>query len=146
MADNEIKGGMMRGHIDTIILLSLVDGDKDSNDIRDAIEEKSDNKYSVKQGTFYSAMQRLVKQNYIKEYRSSAVDGIRRKYYSLTAKGKSSLDKNREEWNKSKELIDNLIETPSEQPKDQENKPTTIADEFAAFKQFADKNASDFEF
>ena len=146
MADNEIKGGMMRGHIDTIILLSLVDGDKDSNDIRDAIEEKSDNKYSVKQGTFYSAMQRLVKQNYIKEYRSSAVDGIRRKYYSLTAKGKSSLDKNREEWNKSKELIDNLIETPSEQPKVQENKPTTIADEFDAFKQFADKNASDFEF
>ncbi len=146
MADNEIKGGMMRGHIDTIILLSLVDGDKDSNDIRDAIEEKSDNKYSVKQGTFYSAMQRLVKQNYIKEYRSSAVDGIRRKYYSLTTKGKSSLDKNREEWNKSKELIDNLIETPSEQPKVQENKPTTIADEFDAFKQFADKNASDFEF
>lgn len=146
MADNEIKGGMMRGHIDTIILLSLVDGDKDSNDIRDAIEEKSDNKYSVKQGTFYSAMQRLVKQNYIKEYRSSAVDGIRRKYYSLTAKGKSSLDKNREEWNKSKELIDNLIETSSEQPKVQENKPTTIADEFDAFKQFADKNASDFEF
>lgn len=146
MADNEIKGGMMRGHIDTIILLSLVDGDKDSNDIRDAIEEKSDNKYSVKQGTFYSAMQRLVKQNYIREYRSSAVDGIRRKYYSLTAKGKSSLDKNREEWNKSKELIDNLIETSSEQPKVQENKPTTIADEFDAFKQFADKNASDFEF
>ena len=146
MAGNEIKSEMMRGHIDTIILLSLVDGDKDSNDIRDAIEEKSDNKYSVKQGTFYSAMQRLVKQNYIKEYRSSAVDGIRRKYYSLTAKGKSSLDKNREEWNKSKELIDNLIETPSEQPKVQENKPTTIADEFDAFKQFADKNASDFEF
>lgn len=146
MADNEIKGGMMRGHIDTIILLSLVDGDKDSNDIRDAIEEKSDNKYSVKQGTFYSAMQRLVKQNYIREYRSSAVDGIRRKYYSLTAKGKSSLDKNREEWNKSKELIDNLIETSSEQPKVQENKPTTIADEFDAFKQFADKNAPDFEF
>lgn len=146
MADNEIKGGMMRGHIDTIILLSLVDGDKDSNDIRDAIEEKSDNKYSVKQGTFYSAMQRLVKQNFIREYRSSAVDGIRRKYYSLTDKGKKSLDKNREEWNKSKELIDNLIETPSEQPKVQENKPTTIADEFDAFKQFADQNASNFEF
>ena len=47
MADNEIKGGMMRGHVDTIILLSLVDGDKDSNDIRDAIEEKSDNKLSL---------------------------------------------------------------------------------------------------
>ena len=94
MAGNEIKSEMMRGHIDTFILLSLVDSDKDSNEIKTSIEEKSENKLTVKQGTFYSAMQRLVKQNFIKEYRSSAVDGIRRKYYSLTEKCKKSLEKN----------------------------------------------------
>ena len=83
----DLNGDMIRGHIDTIILLSLVDGDKDSNEIRKNIEDRSDNKFSVKQGTFYSAMQRLVKQSLIKEYRSSATDGIRRKYFSLTEKG-----------------------------------------------------------
>ena len=82
MAGNEIKGEMIRGHVDTFILLSLCNGDKDSNEIKEAIEERSDNKFTVKQGTFYSAMQRLVKQNFIKEYRSSAADGIRRKDYS----------------------------------------------------------------
>ena len=112
----ELNGDMIRGHIDTIILLSLVDGDKDSNEIRKNIEDRSDNKFSVKQGTFYSAMQRLVKQSLIKEYRSSATDGIRRKYFSLTEKGEKLVENNRKEWLESKEVIDTLVDTVQEKP------------------------------
>lgn len=110
----DLNGDMIRGHIDTIILLSLVDGDKDSNEIRKNIEDRSDNKFSVKQGTFYSAMQRLVKQSLIKEYRSSATDGIRRKYFSLTEKGEKFVENNRKEWLESKEVIDTLVDTVQE--------------------------------
>ena len=112
----DLNGDMIRGHIDTIILLSLVDGDKDSNEIRKNIEDRSDNKFSVKQGTFYSAMQRLVKQSLIKEYRSSATDGIRRKYFSLTGKGEKLVENNRKEWLESKEVIDTLVDTVQEKP------------------------------
>lgn len=112
----DLNGDMIRGHIDTIILLSLVDGDKDSNEIRKNIEDRSDNKFSVKQGTFYSAMQRLVKQSLIKEYRSSATDGIRRKYFSLTEKGEKLVENNRKEWLESKEVIDTLVDTIQEKP------------------------------
>lgn len=112
----DLSGDMIRGHIDTIILLSLVDGDKDSNEIRKNIEDRSDNKFSVKQGTFYSAMQRLVKQSLIKEYRSSATDGIRRKYFSLTEKGEKLVENNRKEWLESKEVIDTLVDTVQEKP------------------------------
>lgn len=147
MAGNEIKGEMIRGHVDTFILLSLCDGDKDSNSIKTAIEQRSDNKFTVKQGTFYSAMQRLVKQNYIKEYRSSASDGIRRKYYSLTAKGNEFLDKNREEWTKSRDLIDNLIETPSEPlPEPEPVVKEPVVDEFDEFKKLVDQNADGYTF
>ncbi len=146
MAGNEIKGEMIRGHVDTFILLSLCDGDKDSNSIKSAIEQRSDNKFTVKQGTFYSAMQRLVKQNYIKEYRSSASDGIRRKYYSLTAKGNEFLGKNREEWTKSRELIDNLIETPSEPLPETEPIKEPVVDEFDEFKKLVDQNADGYTF
>ncbi len=147
MAGNEIKGEMIRGHVDTFILLSLCDGDKDSNSIKAAIEQRSDNQFTVKQGTFYSAMQRLVKQNYIKEYRSSASDGIRRKYYSLTEKGNKFLDKNREEWTKSRELIDNLIETPSEPVTEPENVvKEPVVDEFDEFKKLVEQNADGYTF
>lgn len=147
MADNK-KGEMIKGQIDTVILLALVDGDKDSNDICVFIEEKSNNQYSVKQGTFYSAMQRLVKKNLIKEYRSSAVDGIRRKYYKLTPSGSKYLEKTREQWIESKALVDNLIDaepTPApihaiEEPKPQ---PEQV-DEFESFKAFAQNSVDDF--
>ncbi len=137
MDDNRISGEMIRGHIDTIILLSLVGGDRDSNEIRNDISEKSGNKYSVKQGTFYSAIARLVKQNYIREYRSSAVDGIRRKYYALTDKGNKFLDKNRSEWNQSKEIIDDLIDTPSEKVKKELPKVHSADSDFESFKMLA---------
>lgn len=144
MAD-VIKGEMIRGQIDTVILLALTDGDKDSNDIRIAIEEKSDNQYSIKQGTFYSAMQRLVKQGLIKEYRSSALDGIRRKYYSLTPKGTKYLDKNREQWSISKALVDNLIDAEPTQVEIKPEKPAVeIVDEFDSFKALVEKSSEDF--
>ena len=147
MADSK-KGEMIKGQIDTVILLALVDGDKDSNDICVFIEEKSNNQYSVKQGTFYSAMQRLVKKNLIKEYRSSAVDGIRRKYYKLMPSGSKYLEKTREQWMESKALVDNLIDaepTPAplhaiEEPKPQPNQ----VDEFESFKVFAQNSVDEF--
>ncbi len=144
MAD-VLKGEMIRGQIDTVILLALTDGDKDSNDIRVAIEEKSDNQYSIKQGTFYSAMQRLVKQGLIKEYRSSALDGIRRKYYSLTPKGTKYLDKNREQWSISKALVDNLIDAEPTQPEVTAEKPVEpTIDEFDTFKALVEQAKDNF--
>lgn len=116
----DVNGEMIRGHIDTIILLSLVDGDKDTNEIRRQIEDKSENKFSVKQGTFYSAMQRLVKQNLIREYRSSSNDGIRRKYFNLTDKGVKFVENNKQEWARSRDLIDSLVS--DEKDKSQEVK------------------------
>ena len=59
-------------------------------------------------------MQRLVKQSLIKEYRSSATDGIRRKYFSLTEKGEKLVENNRKEWLESKEVIDTLVDTVQE--------------------------------
>ncbi len=133
MENNFISAEMIRGHIDTIILLSLKGGDRDSKEICLDIEQKSDNNYKVKQGTFYSAMQRLVKQAYIKEYRSSATDGIRRKYYTLTDEGRDFLDSSLKEWNRSKGIIDELIETPSE-PIKKELPKKAMSDDFDEFK------------
>ena len=143
MENNFISAEMIRGHIDTIILLSLKGGDRDSKEICLDIEKKSDNNYKVKQGTFYSAMQRLVKQAYIKEYRSSAADGIRRKYYTLTDEGRDFLEKSLKEWDRSKEFIDDLIDTPSVPVKKDLPKQNS-SDDFEEFKNL-DVDADDID-
>ena len=43
MEQHTISSDLIRGHIDTIILHALVDGDKYAQQISDAIEEKSEN-------------------------------------------------------------------------------------------------------
>lgn len=141
----DVNGEMIRGHIDTIILLSLVDGDKDTNEIRRQIEDKSENKFSVKQGTFYSAMQRLVKQNLIREYRSSSNDGIRRKYFNLTDKGAKYVENNKQEWALSRDLIDTLVSEETNQTKveivpekNTDKAPALTYDEKQEFNEFED--------
>ncbi len=110
MADY-VGGDMIRGHIDTIILNSLIDGDKDTNQIRAEIEARAGGQFQLKQGTFYSALQRIVKQGYVIEYRTTGPDGVRRKYFQLTEKGKDLIDKNQSSWTFSRQVINTLLDT-----------------------------------
>ena len=55
----DISSDLIRGHINTIILRSLYDGDKYGYDIINEIEKKSGGLYTMKQPTLYSALKRL---------------------------------------------------------------------------------------
>lgn len=144
MDTNFVSSDMIRGHIDTIILLSLSDEDKHSNEIREEIEKKAGGKYQVKQGTFYSALQRLAKQGFVTEYRSSAKDSIRRKYFHLTDKGKNFVEDNVSQWNYSKSVINNMIfnEDKNEQVK---TKPIVVNEIETEFERLLQENVSDYE-
>ncbi len=112
---NEIPSEMLRGHIDTIILLCLIENDMHTNQIKEEIEKRAGGDFQLKQGTFYSALQRIVKQGYVKEYRNSKTDdGVRRKFYQLTEKGKVYIDDNKDKWTYSREMINILTETPKQ--------------------------------
>ena len=60
-----ISSDLIRGHINTIILRTLYDGDKYGYEIINEIEEKSKGQYSLKQPTLYSALKRLESQDYV---------------------------------------------------------------------------------
>ena len=62
-AQNErsVSSDLIRGHINTIILRSLYDGDKYGYEIIAEIERKSHGQYSLKQPSLYSALKRLEK-------------------------------------------------------------------------------------
>ena len=51
---NSIHSDMIRGHIDTIILSILQEGDRYGYDIISEIEKKSGGEYAIKQPTLYS--------------------------------------------------------------------------------------------
>lgn len=110
-----VSGDMVRGHIDSIILNSLLDSDKDTSMIREEIEKRASGKFQLKQGTFYSALQRIVKNGLVIEYRTTGSDGVRRKFFQLTEKGKAHIEKNQNNWTVSQEVINTLLDSEGPQ-------------------------------
>ena len=104
-----IDSDLIRGNIDTIILTTMLDGDKYGLDIIKEVETRSNGTYELKQPTLYSCLKRLENQELISSYWLDSDIGGRRHYYKLTEKGKDSLIQKQEEWTKSKFIIDNLL-------------------------------------
>lgn len=106
---NPITADLIRGHTDTIILASIMDHDSYGYEINKNIQQKTDNKYELKEATLYTAFRRLEQAGYILSYWGDEATGARRKYYSITTPGKEIYRRNKEDWEVAKKLIDKLI-------------------------------------
>ncbi|MDE6059304.1 MAG: helix-turn-helix transcriptional regulator [Clostridia bacterium] len=104
-----VSSDLIRGHINTIILRALYDGDKYGYEIISEIEHKSHGQYTLKQPSLYSALKRLEKEGFITSYWGGSVSGGRRKYFSLTDAGRKISEQNQSEWEYSRTVIDSLI-------------------------------------
>ncbi len=107
--EKSISSDLIRGHINTIILRALYDGDKYGYAIIAEIKRKSHDQYSLKEPSLYSALKRLEKDGYVSSYWGGSVGGGRRKYFSLTDLGKEIAEQNLAEWEYSRTVIDSLI-------------------------------------
>lgn len=110
MEPQAISSDLIRGHIDTIILHTLLDGDKFAQQISDAIEEKSEKEYKINQATLYSSLKRLESLKQVSSYWNDSDAGGRRKFFKLTDSGKAAVDANLSNWSYSRAIIDKLMD------------------------------------
>lgn len=106
---NPITSDLIRGHTETIILASILDHDSYGYEINKTIQQKTDNKYELKEATLYTAFRRLEESGLIISYWGDETIGARRKYYTITKLGKEVYKKNKEDWEIAKKIIDKLI-------------------------------------
>lgn len=117
MEEKAISSDLIRGHIDTIILHALSDGDKFAQQISDSIEAKSGNEYKINQATLYSSLKRLETLKFVSSYWNDSDNG-RRKFFKLTESGKNTVESNLSSWSYSRTIIDKLMDCePNNQPK-----------------------------
>lgn len=107
--DMSITSDMIRGHTETIILGKLAQGDSYGYQVNKDIMEKTNGEYELKEATLYSAFRRLEQGEFIVSYWGDENSGARRRYYSITEKGKHFYKTNKEDWEHAKELIDKLL-------------------------------------
>ena len=103
-----ISSDLIRGHIDTIILHSLIESDKFAQQISDDVESKSDGEYKINQATLYSSLKRLESLKLVSAYWHD-YEGGRRKFFNITDYGKKTVEDNLSSWVYSRSIIDKLM-------------------------------------
>ena len=104
-----ITSDLLRGHTDTIILTRLLHKDSYGYEINKYIQEKTENRYELKEATLYSAFRRLEESGMISSYWGDETTGARRRYYSITLLGRQVYGKNKEDWEETKVIIYQLL-------------------------------------
>lgn len=100
---------ILRGNTETIILAILKDKDSYGYEILKTILEKGNGLLDIKDATIYTAFKRMEKEELITTYWGDEDEGARRKYYSITQKGKDHYFGKVKEWKEINVILNNLI-------------------------------------
>lgn len=109
MGEN-ISSDLIRGHIDTMILRVLNEGDNYGYEIVKSIGVNSKGAYELKEPSLYTSLKRLESQGMIASYWGDESQGGRRKYYRITESGKQTYLRSVAQWKIARDLINQLIE------------------------------------
>ncbi len=109
-----IAADLIRGHTDTIILTILAGKDSYGYEINKSIAQTTDGRYELKEATLYTAFKRLEDAGYIASYWGGGAAGARRRYYTITVIGRSALERQREDWITTRDILDKLLQTEGE--------------------------------
>lgn len=104
-----ISSDVIRGYNDTIILYLLLAEPSYGYEISKQIRLLSDGKYTIKETTLYSAFTRLENNGYIKSFYGDETNGKRRTYYRITDAGREYYREKCNEWEITKQVIENFI-------------------------------------
>ena len=109
-----IAGDLIRGHTDAIILARLLRGDSYGYEINKTIATLSGGRFELKEATLYTAFKRLEEQGYIASYWGGSGAGARRRYYTITALGRDASRRLTNEWQETREIMDQLLKVGEE--------------------------------
>ena len=85
------------GSTETLILRLLQDKDMYGYEMVTELARRSNNEFTLKEGTLYPLLHLLEKQKAVESY-DERVDNRTRRYYHLTEEGRARLEEKKEEW------------------------------------------------
>ena len=126
-----ISSDVIRGYNDTIILALLLHKPSYGYEISRVIRLRTREKYIIKETTLYSAFNRLQKNGLVESYSDIGPEnGKRRTYYRITDAGRSYYTEKCDEWELTKEVVEEFVEPKrNDKETDPEKDPVTKGDE-----------------
>jgi DNA-binding PadR family transcriptional regulator len=111
-AMKEITGDKLRGHLETLILATLGQGEAHGLEILRRLELRGCGLLRLKEGSLYPALYRLEAAGEVQavwESEQHGRKGARRRIYRLTAKGGRKLKQGRSDWQAFVETIGAIL-------------------------------------
>lgn len=99
---------LISGSMSMLILCLLSEKDMYGYEMIDTLRKRSENVFELKAGTLYPLLHSLEDKEYLTSYEQNA-SGKVRKYYRLTRKGRTFLEKKREEWEQYARAVTNVL-------------------------------------
>lgn len=112
----DIHGDMLRGHLETLVLSMLDQGDAHGLEIIRRLHEAGCGALRLKEGSLYPALYRLENAGLVEaawEEETKGRRGARRRIYQLTAKGTKALAKGRKEWRHFVNVLGGILGAPA---------------------------------
>ncbi|MDR3264328.1 MAG: PadR family transcriptional regulator [Clostridiales bacterium] len=100
---------ILRGHTETVILKILLEKDSYGYEITKRILDDSEGLIDIKDATIYTAFRRMELDALILTYWGDGIGGARRRYYSITDKGKNLYKDKLDEWLDIDRILNRLI-------------------------------------
>src|SRR6266851_2797276 len=111
-----IHGDKLRGHLETMVLSTLEQGEAHGLEILRRLEEAGCGLLRLKEGSLYPALYRLEEAGEVKAVWESDTHGrrgARRRIYTLTAKGQRKLGAGRAEWQQFVRILGGILGAPA---------------------------------
>ena len=111
-----IHGDKLRGHLETMVLSTLEQGEAHGLEILRRLEDGGCGLLRLKEGSLYPALYRLEAAGEVKadwESEPHGRRGARRRFYRLTPKGQRQLDAGRVEWQQFVRVLGGILGAPA---------------------------------
>jgi PadR family transcriptional regulator, regulatory protein PadR len=111
-----IHGDKLRGHLETMVLSTLEQGEAHGLEILRRLEEAGCGLLRLKEGSLYPALYRLEGAGEVKavwEAEPHGRRGARRRIYRLTSKGQRKLHAGRVEWQQFVRILGGILGAPA---------------------------------
>ena len=112
----KITGDKLRGHLETLVLSSLEQGEAHGLEIVKRVDAAGSGALKLKEGSLYPALYRLEQAGFVKaqwEGEGSGRRGARRRIYRLSNKGKRQLAHRSREWADFVTIMNNVLGAPA---------------------------------
>ena len=103
---------LLKGSTETLLLSLLLDEAMYGYQLVKEMDRRSSGYFRFKEGTLYPALHRLQRDGLVEGIWKASPSGQNRRYYHITAKGKSTLESMLEEWQDFTNAV-NLVAQPN---------------------------------